>query len=469
MSSRERILFVTGRLAESSVRRTVPTVAAAVGFDYDIQVLGISVAALMHVGWLKRRLEITQSYDKVLLPGLVQGDLEELSDHFHLPFELGPKDIFDLSEHFGKKSRQAVDLSNYDVEILAEINHAPKLSDRQLVEFANRYREQGANVIDLGAIPGVSWDRVGEVVRLLVSEGHRVSIDSFDRREVEAAVAAGAELVLSCNSSNRDWACQLGAELVVIPDDPSDLSTLDESVSFLNAKGTKYRLDPILEPVGYGFAASLLRYATIRERYADAAMMMGIGNVTEMGEVDSSGMQLLLAAICQEWSIRSVLTTAVAPWCVTAVKEFDLARRLAHYAVEQRSLPKHVTSALLLLRDSKVRELGQEGLAALAAQLTDPNYRIFVDGGTLHLMNRDGYWRGDDPFEILDRVLIESTPLDPSHAFYLGYELCKARTALTLGKQYRQDQALRWGFLTVEEPSRHTRLSERSQSSRGGE
>ena len=48
--------------------------------------------------------------------------------------------------------------------------------------------------------------------------------------------------------------------------------------------------------------------------------------------------------------------------------------------------------------------------------------------------------------------LAERDPtLDPSHAFYLGYEFAKAVTALTLGKAYTQDRALRWGFLTVPE------------------
>jgi hypothetical protein len=42
--------------------------------------------------------------------------------------------------------------------------------------------------------------------------------------------------------------------------------------------------------------------------------------------------------------------------------------------------------------------------------------------------------------------------LDPSHAFYLGYELAKATTALQLEKNYEQDRALRWGFLTIAEP-----------------
>jgi hypothetical protein len=46
---------------------------------------------------------------------------------------------------------------------------------------------------------------------------------------------------------------------------------------------------------------------------------------------------------------------------------------------------------------------------------------------------------------------------DASHAFYLGWEMMKARTALTLGKAYRQDQALSWGFLTEPEASHRLR------------
>ena len=48
------------------------------------------------------------------------------------------------------------------------------------------------------------------------------------------------------------------------------------------------------------------------------------------------------------------------------------------------------------------------------------------------------------------KQLLNAEPkgLDASHAFYLGYELAKATTALTLGKQYEQDEALDWGFLT---------------------
>src|SRR5690606_32200089 len=126
---------------------------------------------------------------------------------------------------------------------------------------------------------------------------------------------------------------------------------------------------------------------------------------------------------------------------------------------------KRLDATLLLLRDRKVHELPAESLAQLASQLTDPNVRVFVSGEELHVMNRDGYWRGIDPFELFDRLLVATPAIDAAHAFYLGYELAKATTALTLGKQYTQDQPLSWGFLTREEISVHDRRrEERSQS-----
>ena len=93
------------------------------------------------------------------------------------------------------------------------------------------------------------------------------------------------------------------------------------------------RIDPVLEPIGFGFAASLGRYLEVRRRYPDAEMMMGIGNLTELTDVDSAGVNVLLLGFCQELGIRSVLTTQVINWARTSVRECDLARRLMHHAV----------------------------------------------------------------------------------------------------------------------------------------
>ena len=133
-------------------------------------------------------------------------------------------------------------------------------------------------------------------------------------REIEPAVRAGAELVLSVNSSNCDAACDWGCEVVVVPDVPAAMGGLDEMVAALAEAGVRLRIDPVLEPIGFGFAASLERYFEVRRRYPDAEMMMGIGNLTELTDVDSAGVNVLLLAICEELGIRSVLTTQVIHW-----------------------------------------------------------------------------------------------------------------------------------------------------------
>ena len=80
----------------------------------------------------------------------------------------------------------------------------------------------------------------------------------------------------------------------------------------------------------------------------------------------------------------------------------------------------------------------------------------------MHALRSGQRWSDADPFALFDRLLAESPDhLDPSHAFYLGYEMCKAVTALTLSKEYRQDEALDWGYLTVPEESH--RLERRSR------
>lgn len=384
-----------------------------------------------------------------------------------MPFVRGPKNLFDLPEFFGRGGQQPPKLDSYNIEILAEINHAPRLSDDDLIRQASKYRESGADMIDLGCVPGEPWTTIARTVRRFRDEGFRVSVDSFERSEVEPAIEAGTELVLSCNQSNVDWACDLPVEFVVIPDDFRDLGSWDLTRQRLEASGRRYRLDPVLEPIGFGFAQSLQRYYETRRTNPATAIMMGIGNLTELTEVDSVGVNFLLAAICEELRVHSILTTEVINWGRTAVQEFDLARRLVRHSIENRVLPKHLGGQLVMLRDPKVSQIGEDGLRQFADRLTDPNFRVFAENGEVHLMNRDGYWHGADPYEVFDQMISVVGSLSAEHSFYLGVELCKARTALTLGKQYIQDEALRWGFLTVDEISAKTRRKHLADRSKG--
>ncbi len=451
-----RILFVTGKLAEPALRRLLADLAPKVGFDPEVAVLPITVAALMTTDWIARHLSLPGQIDRILLPGYCRGNLLAIRAPESTTVERGPKDLRDLPEFFGKQQGKPEGYGMYDTEILAEINHAPSLSSAELLNQARRFRDCGADVIDLGSNLGERWTEVSDAVRALRDDGLRVSIDTFDSFEVENALAAGAEMVLSVNSTNvanaRRWRERFPhVEVVAIPDTPSDLATLDRTVEALTQWGVRFRIDPIIEPIGFGFAASLGRYLETRKRYPDAEMMMGVGNLTELTDADSCGINVLLAGFCQELGIRSVLTTEVINWCRSAVKEFDLARRLVHHAVREKVLPKHLDNDLIILRDPKLYEMGETGLAELARQITDRNYRIFVERGAIHVLNGAIYIRGTDPFALFEEMQKADPKLDASHAFYLGYEMAKAVTALTLGKNYTQDQALRWGFLTVPE------------------
>ena len=445
-----RILFVTGRLAEFALRRVLEGLAPRVGFRAEVAVLPISVAALMPPRWVARHLEVPPGVDRIVLPGHCRGDLGPvLAKAGGVPVDLGPEDLHDLPRFFGEARGRPEGYGAHDIEILAEINHAPRLGLDAIVAGADRFAAEGADVIDLGCDPGGPWDGVAEAVATLRARGLRVSIDSFDPVEVAAAVEAGAELVLSVDATNRERAPDWGAEVVALPDRAGSLDGLDATVEALTRRGVPFRIDPILEPIGFGFAASLGRFLEARRRYPDTPILMGIGNLTELTDADSAGLNTLLIGFCQEVGVRSVLTTAVINWARTSVREVDLARRLAYHAVTNRVLPKHLEPALVLLRDPKVARSGPDELAELAGRIKDPNWRLFAEDGTLHAMNRDHFLSGTDPFELFARMGVE----DASHAFYLGYELMKAKTALTLGKTYRQDRALDWGFLTEPEAS----------------
>jgi dihydropteroate synthase len=230
------------------------------------------------------------------------------------------------------------------------------------------------------------------------------------------------------------------------------MAGFDDTVERLDREGVRMRLDPVLEPIGFGFAASLGRYLDVRRRHPAAEMMMGIGNLTELTDVDSAGVNVALIGFCQEIGIRSVLTTEVIHWARSSVRECDLARRLAWHAVTHRSLPKHVEPRLVTLRAGRPQAHGQETLDRLAAAIRDPNFRIFAEGGAIHVVGAGIHEQSRDPFALFDRLAaVGRADIDPGHAFYLGYEMAKAVTALTLGKDYRQDQALDWGHLTQPE------------------
>src|SRR5207249_918512 len=95
-----RTLFVTGKLAEPALRRLLAELGPKAGLDYSIAVLPITVAALASTSWIVRHLTPPADVERILLPGLCQGDMDVFSPWGPMAVERGPKDLRELPDFF---------------------------------------------------------------------------------------------------------------------------------------------------------------------------------------------------------------------------------------------------------------------------------------------------------------------------------------------------------------------------------
>ncbi len=439
-------LFVTGRLAEPALRG----VLGDLDVPHQVAVMNIQVAALMTTRWIARRLEPPDGVDRIVIPGLCEGDVDTLAEATGLPVEKGPVDVLSLPEWYGREAVRA-ELGPRDVRVFAEINQVPYLSRDEIVARAEAFRAAGADVVDLGLALDRSWlDEGPATIAALRERGIPLSIDTLDPEHIRMADAAGVDYVLSLTPDTIELAAELRATPILITDDPEDLDALGRMADHMDGLGRPYMLDSILAPINAGFAASLARYVEVRRRHPEAEMFMGIGNLTELTEADSAGVTALLIGFCQEIGIRAVLTTEVIGWARGAVREAVLAAQIMHLAQRLSRPPKHLDGSLVTSKDEKIRTPPEAELRAMQEQIADPNYRIYADGEWIYTFNGDRFVRETNMYRIFEQLDVD----DPGHAFYLGKELMKATIARGLHKSYRQEGPLDWGHLSFPEPRR---------------
>jgi dihydropteroate synthase-like protein len=213
----------------------------------------------------------------------------------------------------------------------------------------------------------------------------------------------------------------------------------------MEALGKPYIADPILDPIHFGFADSIARYHRLRQRHSEVEILMGIGNLTELTEADTTGINAVLLGLASELRIRNVLSTQVSAHCRSAIREADRARRIMYWARQENSLPKQIDGGLTALHERNPFPYTAAEIRETAAQIRDPNYRIQASAEGVHIYNRDRFETHEDPFALYPHLGVED---DGGHAFYLGVELARAQIAYQLGKRYVQDRPLEWGVVT---------------------
>lgn len=436
----DHILFLTGRLAQPQLERVLAGIEDA-PFTYEVREIGLQVAALMTADMIRRRVEAPVQASRIIVPGRCRGDLDALGAHYGIPVQRGPEELKDLPRFFNRAAKP-VDLSEYEVAIFAEIVDAPRLSVEAIVARAQVLQRDGADVIDLGCLPETAFAHLEDSVRALKAEGFAVSVDSVDVQELLRGGRAGADYLLSLTADTLWVADEVAATPVLIPRTPHDEASLHAAIDAMTAKGRAFLADPILDPIPFGLVASIVRYHALRARYPEAPIMMGVGNLTELTEADTSGINALLFGMAAELNVAAVLTTQVSAHARRAVKEADWARRIMHAAARQRSLPKGLNDALMTVHAKHPFPDTPDEIAATAAQVRDPNFRVQVSQQGLHVYNRDGLRTGQGAFDLWPQLGLDN---DASHAFYMGVELAHAQLAWQLGKRYTQDQPLDWG------------------------
>jgi dihydropteroate synthase-like protein len=439
----EHILFLTGKLAENSLHRVLGSIQPAL-FTYEVRNIGINVAGLMTADMVHRRVTAVGPATRMILPGRCRGDIQSLAQQFGITVERGPEELKDLPEFFGKKSKRR-DLSKYDVQIFAEIVDATQLDIPAILKRAEHYRHDGADVIDLGCLPDTPFPHLEDTIVALKSADFRVSVDSINPDELLRGGKAGANYLLSLKEDTLWIADEVASVPILIPSQSDDIESLYRAIDSLSRKNKAFIADAILDPIHFGLTKSIVRYHDLRSRYPAVEIMMGVGNLTELTDADTSGINAILFGIISELHIGAILTTEVSPHARRAVREADAARRMMFAARNDMSLPKDYTSALLTTHERKPFPDSEQEIRSIAEAIKDPSFRVQVSENGIHIYNRDGFHTADDPFSLFPKLSVEQ---DGSHAFYLGVELARAQIASQLGKRYTQDQELNWGVAT---------------------
>ncbi len=450
----ENILFLTGHLARPRLEAVLGGMDT--GFDWKVVDIGVKVAALMTEDIILRRLAEPGEADQIMLPGRCRADLDRLSARYGVSVIRGPDELKDIPTYFGR-ARKATDMTKYDIQIFAEIVDASAMSVEAVLERALDYARKGANVIDLGGLPDTPFPHLEETVAALKDNGLKVSIDSADPDELLRGGKAGADFLLSLNEENLWIADEVAATPVLIPKDHGDMASLYRAMDALNAKGRDYLVDPVLDPIHFGFMASLERYAQMRRERPDAEILMGTGNLTELTDADTIGITAVLLGIASELHIRNVLIVQVSPHTRRTVEEHDLARRIMYAARADQDLPKDYADGLLVLHARRPFPLTPKEVAENADAVRDKNFRIEIAEDGIHIYNRDGHHVSQEIFDLYPKLELGD---DSAHAFYLAAELARAEIAWRLAKRYAQDEPLDWGVAADAPAEDKTRLKE---------
>ncbi len=504
-----KVLLATGKKAERMVKDAIRSVNLV---KCDVLTQDIGIAAFSTPKSLKKALEKLSiskklDYDLILLSGLCKADFSVLEKEIATPIRLGPRHAYDLrdtlqfvvdmqfSSHIpadvflaekrkenaqkqldelerkvkGRFSIKGVKIGGgARMKVCAELVDATRLNEEEIHRKMRYFLDSGADIIDIGVHVGAKPEEVKKAVKAASSFASNVpiSVDTLDAELILAGIETGADMVLSLNRENiakvGDEIERKGIVAVVIPDFDAGGKNSENKSLFANLKmaeehGIKHVIaDPVLNAVGYGLAESLYNYYLFRLQDNSTPLFFGVGNVTELMDADSVGINAILAGIASELNADILFTPEYSDKAFGSVRELRIASEMMMLAKARKSVPKDVGFDLLMLKEKKRKPVVQLQDKELIVAKENAKWRLDPKGcfkiGICEIEGDKMIYAEHSPTgkrivgksakEIMDTILRLGMVSLLEHVSYLSKELTKAELALRLNRSYEQDEAL---------------------------
>ncbi|MFW9899952.1 MAG: dihydropteroate synthase-like protein [Candidatus Thorarchaeota archaeon] len=394
--------------------------------------------------------------------------------------EVAKKGLATHTYYLNKNKSNIIIGRNMPPPIIAEIVNCTEKSNENILKKVSHYINSGADIIDIGCVANKpNPERIKEIINLIRSKHDiLISIDSMVPEEIYAAVDENIDLVLSLDLGNYEELVNIPKDIPIVllptnvknayfPKDPkSRVENLFKLTKELLNNGFKKLIaDPLLEtPISPGICNSLEAYFLYKRKvkeknneYFELPMFFGISNVVELMDIDSVGINGLLASIAIELDMGILFTVEHSTKLMGGVRELKESIKLNYLAKHKKTPP--INQGIKIFRakakvNQEMSEISEEKAIVINGLITDyildsmGYFRIYINHYTrkiyvLFYSNEDillQTYIGENAEALSKKIIQNGLTKDTYHLNYLGRELKKAEICLFLGKPYIQDE-----------------------------
>ena len=366
--------------------------------------------------------------------------------------------------------------------IIAEIVNSTRKNDESIIRKAKHFIESGADIIDIGCVANKpNPERVKEIISVLRKNFKiLISIDSMDKNEVLAAIDEDVDMILSLDLGNYEEFLHIPKSIPIVilptnikkalfPKEPETrVNNLFKLTQELQNNGFKKLIaDPLLEtPITPGISNSLetyfLYHKKVKEennRNMELPLFFGISNVVELMDIDSVGINGLLASIGIELDMGILFTVEHSTKLMGGVRELKECVKLNYISKYKKSPP--INQGIQVFRAKGKVNQDLPNLDKKNAILIDklnadyvPDqkgyFKIYVNHYnkeiySLFFSNEHNVLKTliGTSAEALNKKIIElELTTNLHHISYIGRELKKAEICMHAGKPYIQDEII---------------------------